>query len=569
MSTYSSEISGEVMFYLESRGYDLSELKTPLFRTVEPFDEEGAVFDIDEVDAKILALSKLKHTKGKWAGKPIIPTTNQVAHIIAPIFGWRRWDEDSGRYLRIITEAYIEMTRKSAKTTLVASLAMVLAFADNEPGAEVVFGAASKDQARMAFRPLKSVVDFSPDMKAAGIRSVGDQIRQEASDSTIWVASSRGDLTHGANLHGGLIDELHVHRDDSLLEAVESGTGARDQPLVFIITTADDGSVTSVYAQRREMIEKLAKGILHNPASFGVVFAAARDADPFDEETWRQANLLYPVTPTRRYMKAAAEKARSSPRALSSFKRLHLGIRDRAGTAFFDLHQWDLAGGGKPRRESDFRDAVAFGGLDLASVRDITALVWLFQTEDPLTDGYDVLCRFWAPEGAIDRLDESTVGTASRWVEEGWITATPGDVTDYSFIEKKIQEDYSKFDVQAIGFDPWNATHLVNNLRERDMEMEKVLQGYRSLSAPLKEIERLVLQSKKNKPMLRHGGNPVLRWMADNMRPAMDASGNLKPDKGKSKDKIDGISALTTAMFVAHHTDIRESVYESRGVEVI
>lgn len=204
MSAYSSEISGEVMFYLESRGYDLSELKTPLFRTKEPFDEEGAVFDMDEVDAKILALSKLKHTKGKWAGKPIIPTTNQVAHIIAPIFGWRRWDEDSGRYLRIITEAYIEMTRKSAKTTLVASLAMVLAFADNEPGAEVVFGAASKDQARMAFRPLKSVVDFSPDMKAAGIRSVGDQIRQEASDSTIWVASSRGDLTHGANLHGGL-----------------------------------------------------------------------------------------------------------------------------------------------------------------------------------------------------------------------------------------------------------------------------------------------------------------------------------------------------------------------------
>jgi phage terminase large subunit-like protein len=559
-SRRAADLSPEIQWYLEARGHETPTC-TPLIRTPEPRNVKGAQFDPARVDRVIEALGALRHTKGKWAGRPIVPTATQVAYIIAPVFGWTAPNSEGERH-RIIRDAYVEMPRKGAKTTLVSGLATVLAFADDEMGAEVLMGAASRDQAGQAFKPIAALAKNSKTLLDAGIKPTKVDIVQESTGSFIKAVSSRGDLAHGANVHGGLVDELHVHKNPDLLEAIESGTGARTQPLVFIITTADDGQTTSVYAQRRDLIEKLGSRTLKAPAMYGVVFAAEEDDDPFDPATWARANPLYPVTPSPEFMKAASEKAQSSPAQLASFLRLHLGIRAKQDKRFFDLPRWDR--NASTVDLTKLEAARAFGGLDLGSVSDLTALVWLF----PDSPGYDVLCRFWMPEEALDALDAKTARTASGWVKDGHITLTPGDVTDYDYIKAQVQRDLDEFDVQGIGFDRWNSSQLVIDLEAEGAPMVKVGQGVQSMSAPLKELERLVKAGTAPKPLLRHGGNPVLRWMADNLRIYSDASGNIKPDKARSMDKIDGISALTTGMALAMPAEqaATKSVYESRGL---
>lgn len=565
-------LSPEVVWYLESRGYGLPKC-FPKFHTPEPRRVKGAVFDAGEVDRKIAALKHLRHTKGRWAGQPIIPTSEQVAYIIAPIFGWKHPSEDEpDRLIRIIRDAYVEMSRKGAKTTLVAALGMTLAFADGEGGAEVYFGAASKDQARNAFQPLKAVAAASPMLKAAGVRALASDITQDSTSSFIKVVSSQGELAHGSNVHGALVDELHVHKNGSLLEALESGTGARSQPLIFIITTADDGKTTSIYAQRREMIEKLSKGVYKNPYQYGVIFAADDNDDPFAEETIAKANPLYPVTPSREFMRSAVKKAQTGgPVALASYLRLHLGIRSGLATALFDMRKWDLNRGNGWADIKDLAGRTAYGGLDLANVSDLTCLAWL--VKDPDRPGYDVLLRSFIPEESLPALDSSTDRNASAWVQQGWLTVTPGDVTDYNFIKAQALADAQQLDVYGIGYDRWNSSQLVIDLAEEGLPMEKVGQGYASLSAPLKELDRLHRLGARNRgkePLLRHAGNPVLKWNADNLRPAKDPASNLKPDKTKSMNKIDGMVALTIAMSVALTVEAPlSSAYENAGVEVV
>lgn len=563
-SPRAADLSPEIKWYLAERGYEEPTCK-PLIRTPEPRTVKGAQFDPARVDRVLKALGALRHTKGKWAGRPIVPTSTQVAYIIAPVFGWTA-PNSHGEMVRIIRDAYVEMPRKGAKTTLVSGLATVLAFADDEEGAEVLMGAASRDQAGQAFKPIAALAKNSKVLLDAGIKPTKTEIIQESTGSFIKAVSSRGDLAHGANVHGGLVDELHVHKNPDLLEAIESGTGARAQPLVFIITTADDGQTTSVYAQRRELIEKLAKRTIKAPAMYGVVFAAEESDDPGKPETWAKANPLYPVTPSPEFMKAAWEKAQSSPAQLASFLRLHLGIRAKQDKRFFDLSRWDR--NASTLDLSKLADRQAFGGLDLGSVSDLTALVWLL----PDDGAFDVLCRFWMPEDALPDLDLKTARTASGWVKDGWITLTPGDVTDYDFIKAQIARDLDTYDAQAIGYDRWNSSQLVIDLEAEDAPMVKVGQGYASMSAPLKELDRMVRTGTAAKPMLRHGGNPVLRWMADNLRVTTDASGNIKPDKARSMDKIDGISAMTTALAVAMSGEVEKSApsaYESGRFETL
>lgn len=541
----SADLSPEIAWYLESRGYEPPTCH-PLIRTPEPRRVKGALFDPERVDQKIKALSLLRHTKGKWAGQPIVPTSVQVAYIIAPIFGWVAPDDD-GRLVRIIREVYVEMPRKGAKTTLVSALAMLLGFADGEPGAEVILGAASRDQAGAAYEPLEQLARSSRVLAEAGVKPTKKEIVRASDGSVVKAVSSRGDLAHGANVHGGVIDELHVHKSPDLLEAIESGTGARSQPLVIIITTADDGQTVTVYALRRALIEKIAGRVIKAPAMYGVVFAAEESDDPFAEATWAKANPLYPVTPSPRFMRAAADKAQAGPVELASFLRLHLGIRAKQGARYLNLDRWDR--NASMVDESALAKRLAFGGLDLGSTSDLTALAWLFP--DRVRGGFDVLWRFWMPADALARLDARTQRNGSAWVKAGLISLTPGDVTDYDHVRAQIDKDRDAFDVQGIGYDRWNSTQMIIDLEKEEAPMVKVGQGYVSMSAPMKEVNRLVLTGTAAKPLLRHGGNLVARWMADNLRVASDAAGNVKPDKATSMDKIDGMSALVTALAVA------------------
>ena len=565
-SGFAAPLSPEVEWYLEDRGYVLpTNHAVPLWRTPEPNQTTPeARFSAARVDKVIKSLRVLKHTKGRWAGEPLEPNAVQVAYFIAPIFGWIHKNE-AGNWARVIQEVYIEMPRKGAKTTLASGLGMYLAFADDEPGAEVIFGAASRDQAGAAFRPVEALARSNRQLKAAGITATKTLISKQLTGSTIKAVSSRGDLAHGANVHGALIDELHVHKNPDLLEAIESGTGAREQPLTIIITTADDGKVVSVYAKRRHMMEQVCSGILNQPATYAVIFAAEEGVDsPFLEKTWQKVNPLYPITPTPEFMRKAADKAKASPTALASFLRLHLGIRAKQGTQFIKLADWD-------KNQQEYKESLlygrqCFGGLDLSSVSDLTALSWLFP--EPDGGGYTTLQRLWLPEAALDPLDNATAGSASDWVATGWITLTPGNVVDYDFIRAVIKDDAAKFNPVEIGYDRWNSSQMVIDLQDKDgMSMAKVGQGMQSMSPALKEYQRLIL-----KRLLIGNSNPVMRWMVDNLRVTADAANNLKPDKDKSLSKIDGVSASLNALFCAMTSDYTppvESAYESAHLEVL
>lgn len=546
--TWAAPLSPEVEHYLETRGYVLPENVQPLWRTPEPRDEPGAWFDMDRVDRAIKALSMLRHTQGKWAGRPLRPDVWQIAYIVAPVFGWV-YEDSNGETVRIIRSAWIEVPRKNGKTTISAGLGLVLAFGDGEPGAQVYAAAGSRDQAMNAYRPAKLIAEGSPEFRAAGIKPMQKEIVRESDQSFMKAVASVGDLLQGTNPNAYIVDELHIHKSPDVIDALESGTGARSQPLGLIITTADGGGDLTVYADRRKNIEQIAKGITQSPTEYGVVFAARRDDDPFAEETWARANPGYPVSPTREFMEAEAKKAANSPANLSRFQRLNLNIRTKQETRYIRLADWD-ANAGAIRDENDFAGQPCYGGLDLASVSDLSSVCYLF----PQGDGtFVALWRFWTPEDNVAKIDETTNGAASRWVADGWLETTPGNVTDYDYIETAIVEDAKVFDIRSIGFDPYNSQQLVNNLGDgHGIPMVKVRQGFLTLSAPMKECQRVILRgAKAKKPYLRHGGNPVMRWMTDNLAVEIDAAENVKPDKKpghSSGNKIDGWSALVTAM---------------------
>jgi phage terminase large subunit-like protein len=541
------KISPEVWWYLVSRGIPLPEKhQVPLWKTPEPRDLPGAQFDPERVDKVIRAMSRLRHTQGRWAGKPLKPDPWQVAYFIAPVFGWVRFDEDADRWVRIIRTAMLDIPRKNGKTTIAGGIALYLTGADGEPGAQVLAVAASERQAGYCFQPVKSLVDNSPGLRHR-FKTYVKKIVHHATQSYFAVVASMGDLLHGANVHGAVIDELHVHKTRDVVDAVETGTGARDQPLIVIITTASDGKPNTIYAEKRKILEQLARGALVNPAWYGVVFAAAesekdlaeRGLDPFAESTMKLANPGYGVSPTRAFMQQEAETAKASPANLARYLRLHLGIRTKQTTRYIKLEDWDLI--------KDLVDEEALvgrqchGGLDMASVSDVTALCWVFPDRE--ADTYTALWRFWIPSGAREDLARRTAGSSEAWIRDGWLTVTDGATLDTSAVFKTLDEDAQKFSVLTCGFDRWGANDVTRKAANAGMTMVGVGQGYASMNAPMREMLRLTKVKR-----LIHGGNPVVRWMIDNLAVAQDPSGNTKPDKATAGEKIDGVSALATAL---------------------
>jgi phage terminase large subunit-like protein len=550
-------LSPEVKDYLAKRGYDITNVPPPAFQTPEPRNVKGAVFDGARADRVIAFLRLLRHTQGKWAGRPLEPDAWQVAYLIGPTFSWVAPNDD-GDLVRIIRKLYIDLPRKQGKTTLAAGLALYLAFGDKEPAAQVLAVAGTKDQAGAAYEPARAVAAASPAFKQAGIKAgAGKIIKPDGS----WFSAfgSVGDFLHGKNVHGAVVDELHIHKDGKLLEAVETGTVSRTQPLLVIITTADDGRQESVYAQQRKMFESVANGSVKMPTLYGCVWAADIDDDISDPETWKKANPSYGISVPRSYMEMAAAKALENPTDLASFQRLHLGIRTKQTTKFIRMEHWNR--NASIVDEHTLKGKEAYGGLDLASVSDLTAFSLVFPD---ISGGYDCLFRIWAPEGAIPSLDTRTHGMASVWAKQGIIQTTPGDVCDYDYVTKQILADCNTFDVKEIAYDKWNAQMLVNELN-KELKPEilvQFIQGIKSFTGPTKELARLSAKGTAENPMIRHGGNPCVRWQMDNLAVDTDAAANVKPAKDKAGDKIDSIVALIMALDRAmNRKPVRRSAY--------
>lgn len=504
----------------------------PLIQTPPPLDVAGAWFDQSAVERVVRFFGHLRHIKGVMGGHPLVLDPWQIEYLIAPVFGWK-----NAQGFRIVREAWWEMPRKNAKSTLGSGVGLYLLSADREPGAEVYSLAGAKRQARQVFDPARAMV-------RSGSKEIRDRllphrnvIEYPETNGFFEVLASDAGLQHGLNVHGAVIDEVHVHKTRDLIDVVDTATGSRRQPLIIYITTADEDDRTSIYDEKRTYVERLAEGIIEDPSVYGVVFAAPDDADPFAEATWEAANPGIDRSVMRGYLAAKAKKAAASPAFLPTFKRLHLGIRSRPTTAvWLDLDAWDACPDFLP---DDLTGATAWGGLDLASSVDFAA----WKIVIPHDDGtVTVLSRFFLPEVALSRRGEMQA-TMQMWAHAGYLTVTPGKTTSFEVIKAQILRDAAALDLRSIGYDRWNAIKLVQELEDEGISMIPCPQTVASLSAPSKNYERLV-----NERQLRHGGNPVLRWMATNVVPVYDAAENVKPDKARSKEKIDGIVADVMAM---------------------
>lgn len=557
------KLSPEVAYYLVTRGIPLPDCP-PLIKTPEAGEVlPSARFDPDRVDRVLKAFSRLRHTQGGLAGKALKPDPWQVAYIIAPVFGWVH-QNDAGEWVRVVTELYADIPRKNGKSTTCGGIGLYLTGADSEPGAQVLAAATTTDQAGYVFEPVKQLAGSSTTLKKH-FRAFAKKIVHRKSGSYFKVVSSVAEALHGANVHGAVIDELHIHESPDLVEAIETGTGSRRQPLIVIITTADTGKQGTIYARKRKRIENLANRTINSPTTYGVVWAAEEDDDPFAEATWRKANPGYGISPTREYLARQAAKAKEDPVELASFLRLHLGIRTKQTTKYIPMDIWDR--NASMVLEHRLKGRECYGGLDLASTSDICALAWDFPDDE---GGHDVLWRLWMPERAFDDLEKRTAGEARVWRDHGFLTVTPGEVADYAYIRKTVNADRETFNVRDIAYDRWNSSQLVVDLMGDGVEMVQMGQGFVSMSPPLKQMKHLLLEGTEEKPKYRHGGNPVLRWMVDNLAVATDAAGNVKPDKEKSGDKIDGISAAVNAIDRAINRPKKtRSAYEDDDLMVV
>lgn len=561
------KLSPEVAWYLLSRGIPLPDCP-PRWKTPEPRDEPGARFDVDRVDKVLDVFRNLRHTKGRLAGRPLIPDSWQVAYVLAPVFGWVHFDDDLGMYVRIVRTEYVELPRKNGKSTIAGGIGIYMTCADGEEGAQVIAAATRLEQAQFVFAPIKQLAEKAPALKQH-VKTYKAKIVHPRTGSYFQPVANAGDAQHGADLHAGVVDELHLHKTNDLVEAIETGTGSRAQPLIVFITTADASRKETPYDRKRTLVEQLARGVLKDPATYGVIWAAdetAENFDPYSEEAQRAANPGYGISPTRAFLRQAAVKAQQSPADHASYMRLHLGVRTKQAARYLDIDAWD-------RNASivdieRLRGRLAYGGLDLASTSDLCALCWLFPDDE--RGGYDALWRLWTPEDNVAALDKRTAGAASGWVKRGILTATPGNVADYDHIEAQVLADAELFDVAEIAYDRWNSSQLVNNLTAEGAPMITIGQGYASLSSPTKELQRLVLLGTETDPVIRHGGNPAVRWMVDNFAVAMDPAGNVKPDKSNAADKIDGVAALIMALARSmENGPDQRSAYEDDGLMVV
>jgi len=518
----------------------------------------------------------LRHTKGRWAGRPFALLPWQRA-VVRAAFGWKRAD-GTRRFRRV----YLFVGRKNGKTAFAAGLALYLAFFAGEAGAEVYCAATITKQALIVFNEAARMRALSPFMKAFTL-AFKFNLNDPESFSKLEVLSAESGTKDGLNVSGFIGDEIHAWRDRNLYDVLATATGARAQPLEIYLTTAGE-DMNSLWGEMHEHALEVAARRRADHGLLPVLFAADPNDDPFDERVWPKANPSLNETISIDYLREKARQARQLPRHLNAFKRLHLNIPTEQHTLWLPMDKWDACGRGA---ESVTLEALAgrpcWGGFDLSAVADLTALALVF--DRPGSDAVDLWAHFWLPrEGLAERVARDGV-PLDEWARRGFITLTEGNVVDYAALRLMIsgvaegadaaaRDAFaraalaSRVQLREIARDRWNATYLTTQLMGDGVAMVEFGQGFASMSAPAKHFEKLVLEGKLN-----HGGNPVLRWMAQHAAVAQDPAGNLKPvkpDRRQSKARIDGIVAAVMALGRAIADGAPgPSVYEQRGVLVL
>lgn len=502
----------------------------------------------------------LRHSKGEWARSTIQLELWQTFYL-ATLFGWLR--EDGSRRFRT---SYLEVARKNGKSTILAGVGLYLLVADGEPGAEIYTAATKLAQAQIIFLESQRMVSQSPDLRLV-VQAYKNNLHVPGTFSKYEPVGRDSDTLDGLNVQGGLVDELHAHPTGDMWDVLETGTGSRRQPLMVAVTTAGSNRQGICY-QFHDYTEKVVSGVVQDDAWHGLVYTLDRNPvtgeleDWQDERAWIKANPNLRVSKKMDDLRDKARKARQMPSRLNAFLTKELNIWTQAASRWIAPERWQACNHG-PVEEDALTGRRCWGGLDLSSTLDVTALVWVFPGE-ALGEPAQVLTRLWIPEENWERRVREERAPYDVWVRQGLLTLTPGDVVDYDFILHQIEQDAQRFSVQELAFDPWNATSVTNKIGfgERLVEFR---QGYVSMNPAMKALE-VAIQRRS----LNHGGHAALAWMADNLVISYDPAGNMKPDKAKSTEKIDGMVALIMAYYRATLAGAGgSSVYETRGIRTL
>jgi phage terminase large subunit-like protein len=502
----------------------------------------GCYYDPKAGDRVIEFFRKfLKHSTGEWAGRPFELLPWQADEVIRPLFGWKR--ADGTRRFRL---AYIEIPKKNGKTTLCSGIALYLLVGDGEAASQVFSAACDRIQAGMVFQEARSMVRQSPELA----------FRLDCVDSTkriVWketgsvyrVLSGESRPNEGLNIHGLIFDELHAQPNRELWDALRYGGAARRQPMIVSITTAGYDR-HSICWEQHEYASKVADGVIEDDAFFSYIRAAGPDDDWKLPSTWAKANPSMGITVNDVEMASACKEAQESPVKENAFRRYRLNQWTEQDVRWLSLDRWDKCAGRVD--VDDLAGRECYIGLDLSTKKDITAAVALFPPRSP-EEKHVAICRMFIPSEFAQERERRDRVPYVKWANDGHITMTAGDVIDYDAVESALDDWLHKYEVVAIGYDPWNATSMALKLQERGANVLEYRQGYASLSEPTKELEKLVLSGR-----LIHGGHPVLRWMASNVCVESDSAGNIKPSKKKSTERIDGIVALIMALGLTMRT---------------
>jgi phage terminase large subunit-like protein len=490
----------------------------------------------------------LRFTKGKWFGRPFDLEPWQANDFIRPLFGWKRIVDDAPPHAwpRRYRRARMWVPRKNGKTEIMGGIGNVLLVGDGEPGAEIYAIASKKDQARIVF-DVSQRMAMQDRHLAGALEFLKTSTYCPQLASVFRFLGGKPEGTHGLNPHACLGDEVHEWETMDLHTFIVQGMGARRQPLDITISTA--GRRNTVGWQFFDECQKMQAGAIDDPETLVTTYAAAPDDDWQSPETWAKANPNLGVSVSLEYLQDAARQAAQLPRLENDFKRYHLNIWTEQDVRWLPMDKWracDRSEDGDflrwQRLFDEMRGRPCYGGLDLASVQDITALCWYF----PETEAGDppvLLWRFWVPSDTVAMRTRRDGVPYEAWVASGALEGTQGNITDYDVVRRRIDEDRERFDVQKIGVDKFNSSQMVIDLMASGAPAIWYPQSMLSMSPPAKQLERMVLAG-----TLDHAGHPVARWMAANAAVATDSSGNIKPLKDRSSDKIDGIAAAVIAI---------------------
>ena len=499
--------------------------------------DEGFEFTFDPARAEKVAkfLQLLPHTKGKWASKRELIKLEpwQIFSVCIP-FGWLRKKDGTRRYRTIV----IFVPRKNGKSIIGGGIGCYMFTADGEFGAEVYSGATTEKQAWEVFRPAKLMVDRTPELRDHfGVEvNASNMCRLEDGSRFEPVIGKPGD---GSSPSCAIVDEYHEHQDSTLFDTMETGMGAREQPVMLVITTAGS-SIGGPCHQLVRDSERMLEGLIDRPDLWAMLYTIDDGDDWTSEAALIKANPNYGVSINGDFLSARQRDAMQSAAKQATFRTKHLNEWVGAKNAWLNMLRWREAPQRKPLAELEGRPC--FIGLDLASKIDIAGNLLVFPptADDPL---WHVHGRYYLPESrVIEELDSNT----ARYREFdalGLLTMTDGEVIDFEVIKEDLREFAGRFDVQQVAYDPWQATQLAQEMQAEGLLMVEVRQTVQNISEPMKELEALVLQRK-----LAHGDCPILSWMASNVVAKLDAKDNIYPNKERPENKIDGIVGLIMAI---------------------